>query len=175
MQYIQCTMYNVQRAQYYNDGCRYAPKPRFSTPRGPYTASLEALLIGHEDWVHSVQWQPPPASSSPPQRAKHAQHKFKSDNRSDQQSCHDDANVGDEPQHAQQDVQELVQSQHAERAQQDTGSEQPLCLMSTSMDRTMMLWRPDPATGNSHACMNVEWVHTRGVCRHCQSCTDDIT
>ena len=74
----------------YAVGDRYAPKPQFSTPQGQYTAFLEALLVGHEDWVHSVQWQ---GSSGPGLQA------------------------------------------------------QPLCLLSTSMDRTMMLWRPDPATG----------------------------
>ncbi|KAL0035271.1 hypothetical protein WJX79_009557 [Trebouxia sp. C0005] len=78
------------------DIARYAPKPQFSTPKGQYTAFLEALLVGHEDWVHSVQWQPPQPPHSPPQ----------------------------DPQPA-----------------------QPLCLLSTSMDRTMMLWRPDSATG----------------------------
>ncbi|KAK4260777.1 hypothetical protein QN277_003850 [Acacia crassicarpa] len=32
---------------------------------GPYSfqISLESLLIGHEDWVYSVEWQPPLASS----------------------------------------------------------------------------------------------------------------
>lgn len=71
-------------------GNRYAPKPQFSTPQGQYTAFLEALLVGHEDWVHSVQWQ-----------------------------------------------RSLGQGLQV----------QPLCLLSTSMDRTMMLWRPDPLTG----------------------------
>ena len=86
---------------------RYAPKPQFSTPKGQYTAFLEALLVGHEDWVHSVQWQPPQPPHSPPK----------------------------DPQPA-----------------------QPLCLLSTSMDRTMMLWRPDSATGlilSSHVCLLV--------------------
>lgn len=75
-------------------GDRYAPKPQFSTPQGQYTAFLEALLVGHEDWVHSVQWQ---------------------------------SSLGQGP----------GQGLQA----------QPLCLLSTSMDRTMMLWRPDPLTG----------------------------
>ena len=48
--------------------------------------------VGHEDWVHSVAWQPPLA--------------------------HGDGSV-----------------------------EQPLCVLSASMDRTMMLWRPDPGVG----------------------------
>lgn len=79
-----------------HDIARYAPKPQFSTPKGQYTAFLEALLVGHEDWVHSVRWQPPQPPHSPAK----------------------------DPQPA-----------------------QPLCLLSTSMDRTMMLWRPDSATG----------------------------
>jgi len=29
----------------------------------------------------------------------------------------------------------------------DGSVEQPLCVLSASMDRTMMLWRPDPAVG----------------------------
>lgn len=88
---------------------RYAPKPQFSTPKGQYTAFLEALLVGHEDWVHSVRWQPPQPPHSPAK----------------------------DPQPA-----------------------QPLCLLSTSMDRTMMLWRPDSATGLilfSHVCLLVLW------------------
>ena len=48
--------------------------------------------MGHEDWVHSVAWQPPGS------------------------------------------LQEGV-------------PKQPLCVLSASMDRTMMLWRPDAATG----------------------------
>jgi elongator complex protein 2 len=53
---------------------------------------LESVLIGHEDWVHSVAWQPLVAAAS--------------------------------------------------------GRPQPRpCLLSASMDRTMMLWRPDAATG----------------------------
>jgi elongator complex protein 2 len=39
---------------------RFAPRPRFSSPLSSvtYQATLEALLIGHEDWVHSVAWKP---------------------------------------------------------------------------------------------------------------------
>ena len=29
----------------------------------------------------------------------------------------------------------------------DGSVEQPLCVLSSSMDRTMMLWRPDPSVG----------------------------
>ena len=49
--------------------------------------------VGHEDWVHSVAWQPPLTRSD------------------------------------------------------GSAVEQPLCVLSASMDRTMMLWRPDPGVG----------------------------
>jgi elongator complex protein 2 len=49
---------------------RYAPRAAVRVPPAPtqsapsssfeWTASLEALLSGHEDWVHAVQWRPPP-------------------------------------------------------------------------------------------------------------------
>ncbi|GLC36432.1 hypothetical protein PLESTM_000445900 [Pleodorina starrii] len=42
---------------------RYAPKPHVATRKTRYVASCEALLIGHEDWVHGLQWTPPPPSS----------------------------------------------------------------------------------------------------------------
>ncbi|KAG2482428.1 hypothetical protein HYH03_018632 [Edaphochlamys debaryana] len=39
---------------------RYAPKPHVDTASHRYVATPEALLIGHEDWVHSLAWAPPP-------------------------------------------------------------------------------------------------------------------
>ncbi|KAK9841002.1 hypothetical protein WJX81_004992 [Elliptochloris bilobata] len=36
---------------------RYAPKLSFAAGGRTLEASLEALLLGHEDWVHSVAWQ----------------------------------------------------------------------------------------------------------------------
>ncbi|KXZ43915.1 hypothetical protein GPECTOR_77g12 [Gonium pectorale] len=39
---------------------RYAPKPHVDSHRTRYVATSEALLIGHEDWVHGLQWAPPP-------------------------------------------------------------------------------------------------------------------
>lgn len=37
---------------------KYAPRPSFKAGNNVYSAWLESLLIGHEDWVHSVHWQP---------------------------------------------------------------------------------------------------------------------
>ncbi|KAF6265071.1 WD40-repeat-containing domain protein [Scenedesmus sp. NREL 46B-D3] len=41
---------------------RYAPRPHLSTPSSTYWVSLEALLVGHEDWLHSISWRPIPAA-----------------------------------------------------------------------------------------------------------------
>uniref|UniRef100_A0A1D2A3F7 Elongator complex protein 2 n=1 Tax=Auxenochlorella protothecoides TaxID=3075 RepID=A0A1D2A3F7_AUXPR len=65
---------------------RFAPRPRLAlSGTESLEVMLEALLVGHEDWVQSVAWQP----------------------------------AGDEG-----------------RAP---------CLLSASMDRTLMLWQPDPS------------------------------
>lgn len=37
---------------------RFAPRPEFTAGQYTYCCMLEALLIGHEDWVHSAQWSP---------------------------------------------------------------------------------------------------------------------
>lgn len=58
-----------------------------------YQISLESLLIGHEDWVYSVQWEPPSTVPS-----------------------------------------EVVTCQ------------QPLSILSASMDKTMMIWQPEKTT-----------------------------
>ncbi len=53
------------------------------------TVTMEALLVGHEDWVFSAAWQP----------------------------------------------------------DQDAAESAAPCLLSASMDRTMMLWRPEASSG----------------------------
>ncbi|XP_072979268.1 elongator complex protein 2 [Typha angustifolia] len=70
----------------------YIEGPIFLVGSACYQVSLESLLVGHEDWVYSVEWQPPL----------------------------------------------LV-----------NGSEgyQPMSILSASMDKTMMIWRPEKTTG----------------------------
>ncbi|KAL7240340.1 hypothetical protein ACSBR2_006067 [Camellia fascicularis] len=41
----------------------YIEGPVFVAGSHSYQISLESLLIGHEDWVYSVEWQPPLSSS----------------------------------------------------------------------------------------------------------------
>ena len=81
---------------------RYAPKPRFLACGAPHLAELEALLIGHEDWLHSICWRPGPRSGG------------------------NDGSIG------------------PLSPAQDRAS---LRLLTSSMDRSMMLWQHDPASG----------------------------
>ncbi|EPS60505.1 hypothetical protein M569_14298, partial [Genlisea aurea] len=69
----------------------YIKGPIFSCGSFSYQISLEALLVGHDDWVYSVEWQPP--------------------------------------------------SVETERCRQSR------CILSASMDKTMMIWQPEKTTG----------------------------
>lgn len=70
----------------------YIEGPVLVAGTSSYQVSLESLLVGHEDWVYSVQWQPPLPSS----------------------------------------VDEC---------------QQPISILSASMDKTMMIWKPEKTTG----------------------------
>lgn len=70
----------------------YIEGPIFVIGSTCYQASLESLLIGHEDWVYSVEWQPPLMLNGSEYR-------------------------------------------------------QPMSILSASMDKTMMIWRPERTTG----------------------------
>lgn len=73
--------------------------PVFKAGTRLWQVSMESLLVGHEDWVYSVRWQPP------------------------LQNC-----AGDQ-------------------GKEGNNWVQPLAVLSASMDRTMMIWRPDLKTG----------------------------
>nr|ATB19569.1 putative ATELP2 [Cupressus duclouxiana] len=74
----------------------YIEGPIFKLGTSVWQVSLESLLVGHEDWVYSVSWQPP------------------------LKSCIDNNNAC---------------------------WIQPQSILSASMDRTMMIWRPERKTG----------------------------
>lgn len=86
----------------------YIKGPSFAVGSLSYQISLESLLVGHEDWVYSVEWQPPLISPG-------------------------------------------------------EGSEyfQPFSILSASMDKTMMIWKPEKTSG---IWMNVVTV---GELSHC--------
>ncbi|KAJ0987588.1 hypothetical protein J5N97_005944 [Dioscorea zingiberensis] len=71
----------------------YIEGPIFMAGPTAYQVSLESLLVGHEDWVYSVEWQPPLPSRN--------------------------GNV----------------------------YQQPMSILSASMDKKMMIWRPEKTTG----------------------------
>ena len=91
---------------------KYAPKPRFTAGGHRLLASLEALLIGHEDWLHTITWRPTTSSRGGADSSQGA---------STPSAGHD------------------VTGRDVPRDRQD------LSLLTSSMDRTMMLWRHDPA------------------------------
>lgn len=85
----------------------YIEGPIFLAGCSSYQVSLESLLVGHEDWVYSVEWQPPL------------------------------------------------------RASEENVWYQPQSILSASMDKTMMIWRPERTTGI--------WINavTVGELSHC--------
>lgn len=84
----------------------YIKGPVFLAGSSTYQISMESLLIGHEDWVYSVAWQPP----------------------------------------------SLVKGNECY---------QPQSILSASMDKTMMIWKPEKTTGI--------WINvvTVGELSHC--------
>eukprot|EP00252_Welwitschia_mirabilis_P027284 TRINITY_DN9322_c0_g3_i1.p1 TRINITY_DN9322_c0_g3~~TRINITY_DN9322_c0_g3_i1.p1 ORF type:complete len:854 (-),score=210.17 TRINITY_DN9322_c0_g3_i1:1-2562(-) len=70
--------------------------PAFKASGYAWQVSLESLLVGHEDWVYSVKWQPPAKN-----------------------------------------VNEGVEDNWV----------QPQSVLSASMDKTMMIWRPESKSG----------------------------
>ncbi|KAK9118606.1 hypothetical protein Scep_016699 [Stephania cephalantha] len=72
----------------------YIEGPTFTAGSSSYQISLESLLLGHEDWVYSVEWKPPPSSYL-----------------------------------------------------EESGVYQPDCILSASMDKTMMIWQPEKKGG----------------------------
>ncbi|CAI9296803.1 unnamed protein product [Lactuca saligna] len=58
---------NLDKKKAENSLAYYIKGPVFVSGSFSYQVSLESLLIGHEDWVYSVEWQPPSLSCYQPQ------------------------------------------------------------------------------------------------------------
>eukprot|EP00983_Pelagomonas_calceolata_P129633 1161623-Pelagomonas_calceolata.AAC.11 len=89
-----------------------------------YTASLEALLIGHEDWVHSVCWQPE-LHHHPQQQQPGLPHSSSSSSSTDGVAAGSTA---------------LAQGSSSAWGGAAT-ERSAACLLTASMDRTMVLWK----------------------------------
>lgn len=90
----------------------YAPRPQFKAAGTTFNCKLEALLIGHEDWLHSICWQPVLPTSA----------------LAASDSAMNETGTSGTP-----SVPALHRSE--------------LCLLSSSQDRSMILWRFDSGSG----------------------------
>ncbi|GIL68204.1 hypothetical protein Vafri_21466 [Volvox africanus] len=111
---------------------RYAPKPHVVTTKTRYVATCEALLIGHEDWVHGLQWAPPPPPPSPPPPPP----------TSVTPSCSLEACDGEAATAA-----AAANGEGATGRCQRIHSRATAALLTTSMDRTMIIWRFEADSG----------------------------
>ena len=99
----------------------YAPQHTFTAAGKKVLASIHGVLLGHEDWVHAVSWIPryvPTASHT------------------NKQSTQPPENLA-----------EMTLGDSKARDSWVAHPQHALQLLTASMDRTIMIWGPDKASG----------------------------
>eukprot|EP00899_Mesostigma_viride_P027213 jgi/Mesvir1/7677/Mv11647-RA.1 len=130
---------------------QHARGASFAIRGAPFVAHFESLLVGHEDWVTGVAWQPPqapplrrPAPASRETRTGPAAHgsaggrAWRGDGPGTAGATGSINHGGEESD---------LSHDHSLVLATSSSLQQPLCLLSASMDRTMMMWRPDAHAG----------------------------
>lgn len=124
-----CILQTKSKEQVVSFLTAYAPQHTFAAAGKKLLASIHGVLLGHEDWVHSVAWIP----RYDPAAAAVASTNIQSTNRFAEMPVDGGPGAPEGSQGGSCSLQ--AQPQHS------------LQLLTASMDRTIMIWGPDKASG----------------------------
>eukprot|EP00897_Mesotaenium_endlicherianum_P008744 jgi/Mesen1/7899/ME000420S07048 len=125
----------------------YSKGPTFRVGAHTWQVELESLLVGHEDWVHSARWHPPVRSQAPGGGKGASPGTMTGGSGSSSPSDEEGESAGKDKAGAGAGAGARAQGLGEGARWQQEAMEQPVCLLSASMDRSMMIWRPDRGAG----------------------------